>query len=164
MESLMTMKLGDIKIYNPWAHAPNGTILQIIAGERVIVGMRTTYKAENGDQDALLILGGEHAGELIVEAYLNGPALDIGAQVEIIAREVIPFGTTAIPFLRAGVLLRHETETNVYFVWSRFPEGTNSGSICIASDNPNFLIGGSYPHLDKSQLIGVARGVDLREL
>ncbi len=86
------------------------------AGERVIVGMRAAYKAENGEQDALLILGGEHAGELIVEAYLNGPALDIGAQVEIIAREAIPFGTTAIPFLRAGVLLRHETGTNVYFV------------------------------------------------
>ncbi len=158
----MTMKLGDIKIYNPWDHAPNGTILQMIAGARVIAGMRTTFKAENTEQNAF---GGEHAGELIRYVF-ERPALRSTLEIAWKLSLVKPYRSEPQQFLffRAGVLLRHQTETNVYFVWSRLPEGTSAGCICVASDNPDFLIGGSYRQLDKSQLIGVARGVDLGEL
>jgi hypothetical protein len=156
MEFLQILKLSDINIHNPWTNAPKGTILQMISGDGVVIGMRTTY----GEPDALIILAGKHAGELITDANLTGPALDLGElgeQVEIVACDPAPRLSATV---EAGFLCRHRTSPNVYFVWGKFA-GRSAGGVCVASDDPKSPVGECYPNLGQTTVIAIGR-VDLR--
>jgi hypothetical protein len=151
MEHLEDIKLDDIKIYNPWAEAPKGTILQVLVDDHIHIGMRVT--------DALLIIAGKRAGDLIDDENLMGAALDIGEAVEIVAREPVPFGQDSSR-LKPGTLLR--SKAKVYFV-SIASQGVPCGFVCVASDDPTIhSVGEHVSYLSPSDYMGVAQKIGIR--
>jgi hypothetical protein len=158
------LKLPDIRVFRNWRDAPKGALLQISFGGEIYVGMRTTYKVANGEPDALLILAGDDVGELVTDAYLSGPALDVGAELEIVACDPAPFETTNIPQLPAGALFRHLQYDAAYFVWIKLPDGhgLGRGAVCVLSDRPECPVGECYPQMDRTKLLGVAPRVAVK--
>jgi hypothetical protein len=162
VDHLDVLQLSDVRLYDTWTKAPLGTLLQMRVVDQIIVGVRTTYKVANGKLDALLVVGGVNAGELITDAYISGPALDVGANLEIIAIDPAPFETAPVQKLPPGSLLRYPDVDDIYFVWIKLYQGIGSGGVCIASSSSKCAVGTCYPHLDRSKLIGVAAKIDVR--
>jgi hypothetical protein len=127
--------------------------------DKIIVGMRTGYDAANGRIHALVIIAGDDVGTLLTGTHLNGAALDIGKQVEIVASDPAPF-ELVIPNLKAGALLCDQSSTSVYYILAKSPVG--SGRVCLASADSKFPVGEFYQHFDINTLIGIDNRIDLK--
>jgi len=162
MDHIDTLRLSDVRLYDNWASAPRGTLLQMRVADQIIAGMRTSYPSGNGEPDAFLVLGGEHAGEMISDEYLRGvSALDVSSLLEIVAIRPAPFECAKVNQLPHGALLRYP-DRDIYFVWLTMQKGTGSGAVCVVSNDPKCPVGTCVPQLNKNRLIGIATKVDLR--
>jgi hypothetical protein len=167
MNHVDLLRLPDIRIFRNWRDAPKGALLQMSVLDQIIIGMRTTYQVADRDA-ALLIVAGDAAGVLVVpDARQIGPALDIGAKVEIVACDPAPFETRHTPQLSTGALFRHVRNDKVYFVWFIFPNehglgGVGSGGVCVASNDPNCPVGECVPDMDRTKLLGVAPRITVK--
>lgn len=159
MDHLDALTLPEIRIFNRWTDAPKGALLQMMAGDHIVVGMRTTFKAANGEPNALLVLSGHGPGELITDAYLDGPALDVSDKFEIAAVEPAPVESVNFGKLPAGALLRHTQKPGTFFVWFVMGDSKVSGAICVASDIPDCDAGDCFPQLSKNAVLVVAKRV-----
>jgi hypothetical protein len=163
MDHIDTLRLSDVRLYRPWTTAPLGAILQMKAIKEIIVGMRSRYKTANAVSDAIVVLGGDRAGELITDQYLVGAALDVSSLVELIAIDAVPFECREGVPLPQGASLRHAEKEGTYFVWTMVHGGAMTlGGLCVASDDKSYPIGTCDNELDKNKLIGVAQKTDLR--
>ena len=66
------LSLSQIRILDPWSTAKLGTLVQASVQGKQVIGIRTIFKAGNGDTDALIVVSGDSvAGQLFSqeEAY-----------------------------------------------------------------------------------------------
>jgi hypothetical protein len=71
MDYLSEVALHDIAVVDDWQEAPLGALVQMGVGPTKVVSMRTDYPAANGTVAALLVVSGEHAGELVESSHLQ---------------------------------------------------------------------------------------------
>jgi hypothetical protein len=170
VDHISNLRLSDVRVFPTWTAAPLGAILQMKAGNAIVVGMRTQYVASNKTSNALVVLGGVGAGNLITDDCLGdgavseaGPALEVGSQVEIIAIDPAPFNCRAGLPLAPGALLRLSDREGTFFVWTSVNEtDITAGGLCVASDQEGYNVGKCSQFKNRALLVGISQKIDLR--
>ncbi|HEY1942789.1 MAG TPA: hypothetical protein VGH40_11760 [Roseiarcus sp.] len=112
-------------------------------------------------EDALLIVSGSRAGRMYVGADLSGPAIDVSAQLEIIAVDAAP--TTPAQGFQAtpGMLMAYPTAPQVYFIWTTGENGEALGPVCVRTERTGPVVGECFPKLSWTDLVVLSLKVDV---
>jgi hypothetical protein len=166
IDYLSEVALQDIAVVDDWQAAPLGALVQMSVGPTKVVGMRTDSPAANGTVAAILVVSGEHAGELVESSHLQGPALLVSNVIEIVALDPVPF--TLFPPIRKGILIKSRGAQPAYYVRSEVKPGLVGyvglvGHVCVSDGgNPLHTRGKCVPNINPGDYVGVAEKVGVR--
>jgi len=154
--ALDELSLSELQPVQRWQDAALGRLLLIGIEGKPEVGIRCDWPLANGAVKSLLIVGGNNAGKIATEMYLNGPALDVSELVEVVAKNPLPFSHVAS--MTPGMLFEYEEG---FYVWFEPMSGTGSGFVCVAHKTSPNLVGG-YERGLKLERIGISHSIDIR--
>jgi hypothetical protein len=163
MEFLERINLSEIAFYERWTDAKLGALLQVTIDGDPIVGMRTNLPREGpgAAYNALLIVSGAKAGRMLVGQEVEGPAIDVGAQLEIVACSAAPARPKPGTKAAQGMLLAYPGKIRSYFVWAVGSDYTDLGGVCVRSDRLDTSVGKYIPGLNWAELIILSSRVDV---
>jgi hypothetical protein len=163
MDYLTEIALQDIAAVDDWLKAPIGALIQMSVGAGAVnvIGMRTEFHVVNGMVAALLVVSGEHAGELIEAPHLKGPALDVSNAVEIVGIDPVPF--TLFPPIDNGVLIKARGPQPACYVRSAATQGSIVQYVCVADGgNAIHARGKCLPNINPDNYVGAAKKIGVR--
>jgi hypothetical protein len=166
MNYLTEIALRGIVVFDDWLKAPIGALVQMGvsagAGAFNIIGMRIEFPAPNRTVDALLGVSDEHAGELIDDSQLQGPALDVSKTVEIVGIDPVPFTLSTLPqSISKGVLIKTRGLQPAYYVRSELTQIVKY--ICVVDGgNGSHPRGKCLTNYNPPDYVGVAKKIGVR--
>ncbi len=147
------LSLSQIRILDPWSTAKLGTLVQASVQGKQVIGIRTIFKAGNGDTDALIVVSGDSVGTIV---FAGGGvlrvALDVSALFENIALDPGAFYVDFSQPLKPGMIVRQDGADYVYF------KDSVSGFVCIANEANRALVGEQFHNLvAQSPVVGIGQ-------
>jgi hypothetical protein len=150
------LSLSEIRTIPTWQSAAVGHLLLVNTGAKWEVCFRWDWPIDGRVVNSLLIVAGNNAGKMIVDAAFVAPALDVSELVEIVAKNPAPFSSTPTG-VKPGMLFAHN---GGLYVWFEPLSGSGQGFVCIAHNKSPGLVGGYEAAL--KERVGISHTIDIR--